>query len=87
MTFAVNNFNGVIFIENKENCKNTINLHLEKAQKALDEAFENKEFVDEIRSRAFIRFGVDGSDGEHRESPGVIGGPAALRDGGEDLAV
>lgn len=38
--------------ENKENCKNTINLHLEKAQKALDEAQNNKEFVDEIRSRA-----------------------------------
>ncbi|MFQ5476443.1 MAG: aspartate kinase [Nitrosopumilus sp.] len=38
--------------ENKENCKNTIDLHLEKAQKALDEAFESKEFADEIRSRA-----------------------------------
>ena len=38
--------------ENKENCKNTINSHLEKAQKALDEAFESKEFADEIRSRA-----------------------------------
>ncbi len=39
--------------ENKENCKNTINLHLEKAQKALDEAQNNKEFVDEVRSRVF----------------------------------
>jgi len=38
--------------ENKENCKNVIDSHLEKAQKALDEAFENKEFLDEIRSRA-----------------------------------
>ncbi len=38
--------------ENKENCKNIIDSHLEKAQKALDEAFENKEFIDEIRSRA-----------------------------------
>ena len=38
--------------ENKENCRNTIDLHLEKAQKALDEAFESKEFADEVRSRA-----------------------------------
>ncbi len=38
--------------ENKENCKNVMDSHLEKAQKALDEAFENKEFLDEIRSRA-----------------------------------
>ena len=38
--------------ENKENCKNTIDLHLEKAQKALDEAFESKEFADEVRSGA-----------------------------------
>jgi len=38
--------------ENKEKCKNIIDSHLEKAQKALDEAFENKEFIDEIRSRA-----------------------------------
>jgi aspartate kinase len=38
--------------ENKENCKKTIDLHLEEAQKALDEAFEGKEFADEIRSRA-----------------------------------
>ncbi len=38
--------------ENKENCRNVIDSHLEKAQKALDEAFGNKEFIDEIRSRA-----------------------------------
>ena len=38
--------------ENKQNCKNAIDVHLEKAQKALNEAFENKEFVDEVRSRA-----------------------------------
>ena len=38
--------------ENKENCKNSINSHLEKAQKALDEAYSKKEFADEVRSRA-----------------------------------
>jgi len=38
--------------ENKENCKNTIKDHLEKAQKALDDAFESKEFADEVRSSA-----------------------------------
>ena len=38
--------------ENQENCKKTIGLHLEKAQKALDEAYESKEFADEVRSRA-----------------------------------
>ena len=38
--------------ENKEECRNIIDLHLEKAQKALDETFVNKEFVDEVRSRA-----------------------------------
>ena len=38
--------------ENKENCNKVINQHLEKAQKALDEAIENKEFADEVRSRA-----------------------------------
>ncbi len=43
---------GMVNLENKENCKNAIDSHLEKAQKALDEAFENKEFIDEIRSRA-----------------------------------
>jgi len=38
--------------ENKKDCENTIDLHLEKAQKALDEAYKNKEFADETRSRA-----------------------------------
>lgn len=38
--------------ENKENCKNTIDSHLEKAKKALGEAYESKEFADEVRSRA-----------------------------------
>jgi len=38
--------------ENKDNCQNSIDSHLAKAQKALDEAFESKEFADEIRSRA-----------------------------------
>ncbi|QLH05851.1 aspartate kinase [Nitrosopumilus ureiphilus] len=37
---------------NKEDCKNTINSNLEQAQKALDEAFSAKEFVDEVRSKA-----------------------------------
>jgi len=38
--------------ENKQDCRNTIDSHLEKAQEALDKAFKNKEFADEIRSRA-----------------------------------
>ena len=38
--------------ENKENCENTIKTHLEKAQKALDDAFESKEFANEVRSMA-----------------------------------
>ena len=38
--------------ENKQNCENSIDSHLKLAQKALDEAFEKKEFADEIRSRA-----------------------------------
>ena len=38
--------------ENKENCQKVIDAHLKKAQKALDDAFENKEFIDETRSRA-----------------------------------
>ncbi|MHA7733188.1 amino acid kinase family protein [Nitrosopumilus sp. S6] len=38
--------------ENKGKCKEVIEQNLEKAKKALDEAFENKEFVDEVRSRA-----------------------------------
>jgi aspartate kinase len=37
---------------NKENCKKTIDYHLEKAQNALDEAYNNKEFANEIRSKA-----------------------------------
>ncbi|MGY5148857.1 MAG: amino acid kinase family protein [Candidatus Nitrosopumilus sp. bin_68KS] len=43
---------GMINSENIENCEKILNLNLEKAQKALDEAFGNKEFVDETRSRA-----------------------------------
>ena len=38
--------------ENKENCQNTIDVHLEKSQKALEDALQNKEFADETRSRA-----------------------------------
>ena len=38
--------------ENKENCENTIKTHLEKAQKALDDAFGSKEFANEVRSMA-----------------------------------
>jgi len=38
--------------ENKENCQNAIDIHLEKSQKALEDALQNKEFADEIRSRA-----------------------------------
>lgn len=38
--------------ENKEDCKKTIDLFLEKAENALDEALEKKEFADEIRSRS-----------------------------------
>jgi aspartate kinase len=38
--------------KNKENCENVINSHLRLSQKALDEAFEKKEFADEIRSQA-----------------------------------
>ena len=37
---------------NKKNCESVIDVHLQKAQKALDDALKNKEFVDEIRSRA-----------------------------------
>ncbi len=42
----------MVSAENKDNCQNTINSHLEKAQKALDEAVESKEFAEEMRSRA-----------------------------------
>ena len=38
--------------ENKDNCQKDIDAHLEKSQKALEDALENGEFVDEIRSRA-----------------------------------
>ena len=38
--------------KNKENCKKTIDFHLDKAQNALDEALKNKEFANEIRSQA-----------------------------------
>ena len=38
--------------ENKENCQNTIDVHLEKSQKALEDALQSKEFADETRSRA-----------------------------------
>jgi aspartate kinase len=38
--------------ENKEECKKIIDLFLKKAEKALDEALEKKEFAEEIRSRA-----------------------------------
>ncbi len=42
----------MVDLENKDNCQNFIDLHLANAQKALDEAFEKKEFAEEIRSRA-----------------------------------
>jgi len=38
--------------KNREKCKKTIDSHLEKAQKALDEALKNKEFADKTRSQA-----------------------------------
>jgi aspartate kinase len=38
--------------DNKKNCENVIDVHLQKSQKALDDALKNKEFVDETRSRA-----------------------------------
>ena len=38
--------------ENKESCLKIINSSLEKSQKALDEASEKREFVNEVRSRA-----------------------------------
>ena len=37
---------------NKKNCESVIDVHLQKAQKALDDALKNKEFIDETRSRA-----------------------------------
>jgi aspartate kinase len=41
-----------VFEDNKKNCENVIDVHLQKSQKALDDALKNKEFVDETRSRA-----------------------------------
>lgn len=38
--------------QNKEDCQKTIDLFLKKAEKALDEALEKKEFADEVRSRS-----------------------------------
>jgi len=38
--------------DNRKQCEEVIDVHLQKAQKALDDAFENKEFVNETRSRA-----------------------------------
>ena len=38
--------------ENKGDCQNIINSNLSKSQKALNEAFETKEFADEVRSRS-----------------------------------
>ena len=38
--------------ENKDNCQKDIDAHLEKSQKALEDALENGEFIDEVRSRA-----------------------------------
>jgi aspartate kinase len=38
--------------ENKKDCQKIIDLFLEKAEKALDEALEKREFAEEIRSRS-----------------------------------
>ncbi len=38
--------------KNRENCQKAIDVHLQKSQKALEDAFQNKEFADETRSRA-----------------------------------
>ena len=38
--------------QNNDNCQKTIDSFLKKAEKALDEALEKKEFVDEVRSRS-----------------------------------
>lgn len=38
--------------ENKEDCQKIINLFLKKAENALDEALEKKEFAEEVRSRS-----------------------------------
>ena len=41
-----------VSLENKDECKKTVDLFLKKAQKAFDEALENGEFADEVRSSA-----------------------------------
>jgi len=38
--------------ENKEECKNVVDSFLKMAQSALDEAYQKREFVDEVRSRS-----------------------------------
>ena len=38
--------------DNKKKCEDVVDIHLKKAQVALDDAFENKEFADETRSKA-----------------------------------
>jgi len=42
----------LVNLENKKDCENAIKINLEMAQKALDDAFESKEFADEVRSKA-----------------------------------
>lgn len=43
---------GMVDSANIEQCKKIVESHIERAQKALDEALANKEFADEVRSRA-----------------------------------
>lgn len=43
---------GLVNDENRKDCENIINSHLQMAQKALDEAYAKKIFADETRSRA-----------------------------------
>ena len=38
--------------DNRKKCGDVVEIHLKKAQVALDDAFENKEFADETRSKA-----------------------------------
>jgi len=42
----------LVNLENKEECQKIIDLFLKKAEKALEEALEKKEFAEEIRSRS-----------------------------------
>ena len=42
----------IIKLEDRESCNGIIDTYLEKTKKALDEAVENEEFADEVRSRA-----------------------------------